>query len=241
MTPPKASRFQAVVLVSTVGLAYLWLQTPLLSQYALQIFAATVLVFFVIKRLKKAKLWYVLPENMSVEMALVTFAFMLLIGATGNMDSHFYALTYVHLFLLALTTRVSTAISTTIAVMIFHFMLTPNLNLSELSSVLVLPLLLTFFLFAKRQYDEVQTEKALLAKETALAENFSHAEHNLENFITEFLKPKLQQLQSLAAKEATSTKELATQISLLESEADKVLKQVRSTLSAATETPPTKP
>ena len=227
------SRFQAILLVAAVALAYFWLQVPALSRYSLQIFAATVFVFFVIKRLKKAKLWHVLPESMSLEMALVTF--LLLIGATGNIESHFYVLTYIHLFLLTLTTRVSTAISTTVAVMIFHFMLTPGLDLGELNSVLTLPVLLTFFLFAKRQYDEVQLEKTLLAKETAIAESFSSAEHNLETFITDFLKPKLRSLQQLAAKDNTSAKEVATQVSLLESEADKVLSQVRGSLAASAE------
>ena len=189
------SRFQAILLVAAVALAYFWLQVPALSRYSLQIFAATVFVFFVIKRLKKAKLWHVLPESMSLEMALVTFAFLLLIGATGNIESHFYVLTYIHLFLLTLTTRVSTAISTTVAVM----------------------------------------EKTLLAKETAIAESFSSAEHNLETFITDFLKPKLRSLQQLAAKDNTSAKEVATQVSLLESEADKVLSQVRGSLAASAE------
>lgn len=223
----KSPLLQAVFILSAVIAAYIWLQTPILEKYSLQAFSLVALVFFVLKRVKKAKIWHILPENLSIEMALISFAILILVGSTGNMDSPFFVLTYVHLYFLVVSSRASTAISTTIAIMIFHYAITPNMSTSEASELFVLPLLLIFFLSAKKQYDEIKQENQILEHEAILAEQAALSEQKLESFVVGFLKPKLSSLHTLATNQKTDLPELATQISLIEAESDKVLEKIK--------------
>lgn len=224
----KPFRIQVVLLLSSIALAYVSLQFQPAREYALQVFALAVLIFFAIKRLKKAKIWHVLPENASVEMSLLTFAFLILIGATGNLESHFFALTYVLLFLLAMTNKANTAISSTVAMMSFYFLLSPNLNTSQFINLMTLPLLLAFFLFAKWQYDESETSKLLLEEETSVSVSSLATIGDLTSFINNFLKPKLKIIRKISQSKDGTLRETINQISLLESETDKLLEQLKS-------------
>jgi len=220
--------WQTLILLAVIVIAYLWLQLPVLSQYSLQAFAGAVLVYFLMKRVKKAKIWHVLPEDASLEMALLTFAFLLLIGYTGNIGSYFYPLTYLHLFLLVMTTAVSTAIIGTLSVMIFHYALTPALTSLEIGALLAFPLLLMFFLFAKNQYTESQVDKARLEQKEVELENAETGEMALQQFIDGYLKPKLQVIEKLLAETNPDLKVIKAQLSLLESESGKMVGRVNA-------------
>ncbi|NCN83174.1 MAG: hypothetical protein GW947_04385 [Candidatus Pacebacteria bacterium] len=213
-----------LALFAAITLAYLWLSIDLLRPYSLQIFALTIAVFFISKRMSRAKLWHIVPEHATLEITLLTFAFLLLIGATGNLASPFFFLSYVHLFFLVLATRPATAIFTTIAVALFHFGLDNSIVVTSLQTLLSLPMLLFIFLFAKAQYDEASTSKAIIADE---ADNLVRIEANkqsLEQFLTSFLQPRIQTLTELIANSAT-TRELSTQLSLINSEIEKLLRK----------------
>ncbi|PIR61540.1 MAG: hypothetical protein COY81_00790 [Candidatus Pacebacteria bacterium CG_4_10_14_0_8_um_filter_43_12] len=160
-----SAKFHSLALLMTIALAYIWLQVPLLRMYSLQIFALFVLAFLVIKRFKKAKLWHILPEWASYEITLLTFAFLLLIGATGNTKSLFFPLGYVNLFFLVMTSYVPTAIIATAAIVLFHYALDPELSVATIQSISTLPIMLAIFLFARKEYDEAHLAK--LAAEQA--------------------------------------------------------------------------
>ena len=85
-----SARYHTLVLLLAITLAYLWLQVPVLRTYSFQIFALFLAGFFIVKRFKKAKIWHILPDAASYEITLLTFSFLLLIGATGNTESYFY-------------------------------------------------------------------------------------------------------------------------------------------------------
>lgn len=153
------AKYHAIVLLITITLAYLWLQVPFLEKYSFQIFAFFVVIFLIIKRYKKAKIWHILPDWASYEITVLTFAFLLLIGATGNTRSLFYPLGYIHLFFLVMTTHIPTAIVATIAIMLFHYALDPGVDISTLQSIITLPIMLAIFLFARKQYDEAHLTK----------------------------------------------------------------------------------
>lgn len=218
---------QSLLVVGTIVATYLWLQIPALQQYSLQAFAGAILVYFILKRVKKAKLWHVMPTNTSAELLLITFAFLLLIGSTGNLHSYFYPLAYLHLFLLVMTTSASTAIIGMTAVMVFHYALTPTMSSPEFASLSVFPLLLLFFLFAKRQYDEVRLEKKLMAAEKAEIAVIEESEASLENYLDGFLKPKLQTIKNLLQDKEPNLETVEKQLSLLESESEKILHRVK--------------
>jgi hypothetical protein len=163
---------------------------------------------------------------MHLEMSVISFAILVLIGNTGNLNSPVLFLTYIHLFLLAMTTRPMTAISSTVAVMIFHFALSPVLNTAEIINLFSLPLLLTFFLFAKKQYDNLQISKAKLELERANTDAQLNTVGDLTSFIDDFLKPKLTIIVNLSQKKESTLAETIAQISLLESETNKVLQNI---------------
>jgi len=179
---------QTTLLLITVLIAYLWLKTPSLFQYSLQIFALSILIYFIGKRLTKAKIWHLAPTEKSPEIIIASFALLLLIGATGNTNSVFFPLSYLHLFFLAFSTRATTAFLMTGAIIWFHYSLGINLDLKTMSDLATLPLILTFFLFAKKQYQEVIKKNYQLEQEKAI---IGQENQEIDFFINSFLKPKL--------------------------------------------------
>lgn len=163
-----SARYHTLALLLSITLAYLWLQIPVLRQYSFQIFALLVFTFFMVKRFKKAKLWHILPDWASLEITLITFAFLLLIGSTENTESIFYPLTYIHLFLLVMTSHTQTAIVATIAIMLFHYALEPNMEMATIQALITLPIMLAIFLFARKEYDEAHLAKLAAAREETL-------------------------------------------------------------------------
>lgn len=153
------AKYHTLALLFSIALAYFWLSIPFLKPFTFQIFALLVASFLIIKRYKKAKLWHILPEWASFEITLLTFAFLLLIGATDNTRSLFYPLGYIHLFFLVMTSHTKTAIVATIAIMLFHYALEPNLDITTVQAVITLPIMLVIFLFARKQYDEAHLAK----------------------------------------------------------------------------------
>lgn len=153
------ARYHTLALLLSIALAYLWLQVPVLRNYSFQIFALFVAGFFFVKRFKKAKLWHILPDVASFEITLITFSFLLLIGATGNTQSYFFPLGYIHLFFLVMASEAPTAIVATITIMLFHYSIEPSLSLPTVQGIITLPIMLSIFLFAKKQYDEAHLNK----------------------------------------------------------------------------------
>jgi hypothetical protein len=212
-------------LVRTVAVVYLWLHTPLLTPYSFQGFALAVSAFFIIKRLKNAKLWHLMPKSASAEIALITFAFLILIGATGNFYSPFYPLAHIHLFVLAMTVPTLTAITVMLAVMLFHYGLSPELLPGVINELISLPLMLLFFLFAKKQYDEAKAERQIINQEEKEIAQLQQEESVLLSFISDFIKPKLQILRQTIQLEPDNHQVIDSQISLLETEIEKTLEK----------------
>lgn len=171
------ARYHAVALLLSITLAYFWLQIPMLSQFSLQIFALFVIAFLVIKRFKKAKLWHILPEMASVEIILITFSFLLLVGGTGGTSSWFFPLIYVNLFFLVMASETPTAIISTIAMMLFFYALDPGLKTSTIQSLIALPLMVAIFLFARKEYDEAHLAKLAQKKDALSQETDSDDTH----------------------------------------------------------------
>lgn len=218
-----------VLLISSIGLAYWWLKMPALQYYSLQVFALTVVLYFLVKKVgqKKVKLWQFMPAHTSLEMIIATFAFMLLIGATGNLDSPFYALSYVHLFLLVFTTGYKTSSIATAVIMLFHVSLNPGEVTALVANIASLPIVFFFFLFAKSQYDEVIREKKIIASDELAVNSLEKDKLDLQAFLTEFIHKKVLQIKTLSQEPQTNKQAILGQISLLEIEIERRLSQLR--------------
>jgi hypothetical protein len=222
------AKLQTVIVVLSIVIAYIVLHFPAAHTYSLQIFLLSVLTFFVLKRFKKAKLWHVLPDHMSVELGLVSFAFVFLIGATGNTHSLFYSLSYFHLFFLVFSSTPLTAIASIIALITFHYALEPDLAVRELGSIISLPVIGVLLLFAKKQYDEAHLQQSILEAEVKELDKTSQKEQTLEGFVERFLIPKLDFLIRLLS-DPNETKETVTQqMKLVRVELDKIVGKVNA-------------
>lgn len=218
-----SAHLQTLLLALTIGAVYWWLHSPTLSYYSLQIFAFVVALYFVHKRLSKAKIWHLAPAHQSYEMILATFAFLLIIGYTGNFDSPLYALTYVHLFFLVFSTQVSTSITISLLLLIFHYALSGVGHPALLSELLTIPLLAAFFLFAKHQYEEVLKEKRIIEGEEEALSNSLESQRQMSTLLADFVQPKLAQIKEMSLNADRNRAAIMGQILILQMEISKFL------------------
>jgi hypothetical protein len=231
------AKLQSLVLLASIALTYVVLHIDGLKPYSLQIFAGSIAIFFILKRFKRAKLWHVLPDKMSLEVGLLTFAFTFLIGSTGNTHSVFYPLSYIHLFLLIFSASAFTSIGTIIFLMLFHYALEPVLTGDEVGAVLSLAVIGIILLFAKQQYDEVHSKEELLEKEVFELDQISFKEQTIESFIRTFLKPKISLITQLLEDPEETKATAAKQMALLETELEKMTTKLDGMNAAITTTP----
>ena len=167
-----------LVLVAAVVAAFLFESVPVLSHYSLQAVALTVLVFFLIKILStKNRQLRLLPRYATFELTLITFALLLCIGGTGNLSSPLFFLTYLHLFIIVLSTYPGSAITTGLAITWYHYALNMDSAGAHISTLLSIPIMLAIFLYAKNELEHAQTQSALLDLEE---KRNSHLEKTLE-------------------------------------------------------------
>lgn len=219
------------LLTIAISLAYWWLHVPELQPYSLQAFAGVALFYFLAKTLSKSRAWHILPAFMSVETALASLAFLLLIGATGNTSSWFYPLSYVHLFFITFSSQIGTSIWVTMMLMLFHYGLTPGIVQHELVSLATMPVVMVFFIFAKLQHQEVIEEKLIIQQEEAKLNELESEEFLFENFLSNFLQPKLIQLEKLAAY-PQNLNAVRAQLKAIAIEAKRLLAQLQETGSS---------
>ena len=203
---------QSLALSTSIIIAYLWLSIPSLAQYSLQAFGACFIFYFILKKANEAAIWEVLPSTAVDEMVLVTFAFLILIGATGGASSIFFSLVFVYLFFVSMTMERWTSIIITLLTLLFFYALNPNISTQvEFSHLISIPLVMVFFLFAKYQYEQAKEKQTLLQIEhnevhsykiflDQKQEELSSAEQTtlnwleyFEKFMFVFLQPKLEQ------------------------------------------------
>ncbi len=219
--------FHTTTMALGIGLIYWWLHLPSLQPYSLQAFAAIGLLYFLIKGLSKTKAWHILPAFMSVETVLATMSFLLLIGATGNTTSWFYPLTYIHLFFVVFSSHVGTSIFATMLIVLFHYGLSPNLLQHELVSLATLPIIMAFFIFAKLQHEEVIKDRLIIQEEEAKISELESEEFQLENFLQNFLRPKMAQLENFLD-HSGNRKSIKSQVHLIRIEIEKLLSRIKS-------------
>jgi cell division protein FtsW (lipid II flippase) len=207
---------QTLALGSSIAVAYAWLSIPSLTQYSLQAFGACFILYFILKKANKEAIWEVLPTTAVDEMVLVTFAFLILIGATGATTSVFFSLIFVYLFFVSMTMERWTSIFITLSTLLFFYALEPALSNSlHLSHLISIPLVTVFFLFAKYQHELAKEKQTLVSIEHNEIHSYkiflNQKEQELESvtnntrgwlkffddFLFNFLQPKIEQTLSL--------------------------------------------
>lgn len=193
----------AILLTMSVLGAYLYLQVPFLRQYSLQAFALISVFYLIIQRQQRGKIYLILPENSSANLALINFAFLLLTGASGSLASPFFAITFVELFFLALTAPTRTSLLIALEIMVFHFSLSiavsPNFSLSmaEMSNLVALPVVMIFYIFAKEQYQRAYRNSLIVDAEIRELNKAQSDDQAVAEFISSLLNKRLPMLEFL--------------------------------------------
>lgn len=211
-----------ILLTLSIFAAYVWLQLPLLQPYSLQGFALAILIFFGLKFFSRHR-QALLPSMAIFELVPLIFALILLVGSTGASQSSYFALLYIFLLLLVLTSSIYTAIIVTGELVFVLYALSLQLAMSDWRQLLSLPLMLGFFLYINHQLAVSQKQRHQLAASTTVLETIAHQKVTLEQFVGSFLKPKLATLSKLGREQQTSKQVLLSQLDLLENEIDKIL------------------
>ncbi len=236
---------QILALSASVIVAYLWLSIPALAPYSLQAFAGCILLYFILKRANQAQIWQILPTTAVDEMVLVTFAFMILVGATDGTTSIFFPLMFVYLFFVSMTMNLTTSIVMTLETSLFFYALNPHLQQLNLSHLISLPVVMTFFLFAKYQYEQAKRNQNLVEiekneihsyqiflqhKESELAnikQNSNQTSQYFVSFIEHYLQPKLDQISNMLDF-SQNRQTIKGQLSLIKIQLEKIADQLSS-------------
>ncbi len=217
-----------LLILVAILLTQLWLTTPSLNHYSLQLFAVTFLGYFIVKKINKTKPWQVIPKGFSLELFFITPAVLLLTGATGGLESFFYPITYAYLLVIAIscTTINTTVIS--IALTLFYYSLNTSLSSHEVANLITLLIAPIFFIFIKQQYQDVKVSHYLLKKEEKELKKLSSNKTILEDFIINFITPKLNTVKKMLINHPSTTdlQVIKNQLSLIQNEGEKILKNI---------------
>ncbi len=208
---------QILALSASIITAYLWLSIPFLEQYSLQVFAGCFLLYFVLKKINDSQIIEILPATAVDEMVLVVFAGLILIGSTQNTNSPFFPIIFVLLFLISMTMKFSTALVISLEFFLFFYANAAGLTQLNLSNLTSIPIVMTFFLFAKHQYQQAKENRTLVEIENneihnyqifleaeaekinQLKENSAQISQYFVSFLKNYLQPKLIQVQNMVS------------------------------------------
>lgn len=204
---------QLGVILAAILFSYIWVSVPGLSYYSLQLAGVLIISYLILKRLGNTQLWQLAPRAMHLEIALLTIAFLISIGSTGNLNSFLFPLSYIHLFFLVMALNAPVSIVATLAIMLFHFGLSPDPTALQLSWLLSLPLVLVTFLFSRRQYEVAKAVEDEYLEDEAL---LSETETDLALFTATFLKPNLEKFRHLLRYPEYNAQVLRKQVEMME-------------------------
>jgi hypothetical protein len=215
----------AAYLAALLG-AYLWMSIPGMEVYALQGFALGILGFFAAKFFhwqSSSGEWQLEPRAHSLELPTVFFSVILMIWNTGHLASPLFPLYFLLLFGLALWSSQLVALATTGGVLLLLIATsTWPLTSVDFSHLLSLPLLMTIFLFTRREYFWARREGRRLIKQTTRLEEHTDRERRTLQFFESFLLPKLEFLRSASEEAGQNRLLLSKQLELLIKELEKV-------------------
>lgn len=210
---------ESLLIILSVSLSYLWLTSPDLHPYSLQLTALFFVAYFVAKRFQRAGWHHILPSSETFQAALLTAGLTLVVGATGGLNSPFLPLFHLLLFVAALSLGMWANLveMSTLTVFLWAISTHPLTNANTIS-LLSLPFLLPLMIFARMQFEEAQTERALLKKNNS-------EEEKTQRYLKNFLVPKLQAVRESLSMSHNNTPLVQKQLALLENETNRLIEE----------------
>ncbi len=224
----------AVLLTMSVLGAYLYLQVPVLRQYSLQAFALISCFYLLLQKRQRGRIYLILPENSSANLALINFAFLLLTGASGSLTSPFFAITFIGLFFLALAAPNAVALLISLEIMVFHFSLSIAvsnnfiLSTGAISNLLALPVVMIFYLFAKDQYQKAYRNSLLVDAEVRELNRAQSDDVAVAEFISSLLNRRLPMLEFLLSFPDKNKSAIASEVKILKKDLNVLTRQINA-------------
>ena len=222
----------AILLTMSVLAAYLYLQVPFLKHYSLQVFAFCSALYLILQKQQKGRFYLILPDSSSTNLALINFAFLLLTGASGSLASPFFAITFVELFFIALTTSTKTSLLLALEIMVFHFSLSIAsstnfvLSTAELSNLIALPIVTIFYLFAKSQYEKAYNNRLLIDAQTRELNRAKRDDQAVADFVTSLINRRLPMLEFLLSFPEKNKIAINSEVQILKQDLNILLRQI---------------
>jgi predicted CopG family antitoxin len=223
---------QAILLTMSVLAAYLYLQVPTLHYYSLQTFALVSVVYLLLQKRARGRFYLILPEGAAFSLALLNFAFLLLVGSSGSLTSAFFALTFIQLFFLALSLPTKVALLGALEILVFHFSLSLAirsdlvLTMPEWSNLLALPVVMVFYLFAKSQYEKAYQNSLLLGAETRELLRAKSDDKAVSEFVSSLINRRLPMLEFLLSFPEKNKTTIESEVQVLKRDLNLLLRQI---------------
>lgn len=216
----------SALIIAVSAFSYVWVTTPGLNEYSLQLFAFGILVFTITKRFKRKHISKTF-QHAPYELLILLFCILVFIGTNQEHPGLLYPLISVALFFFVFFSSTFTAIM--IGAMMALFLLsTQTFSLtSDYSIILMIPLLVSLFLFTKRQYDVTKKIQTALNIDEEKISTLSQDQNQLESFLKEYLQPKLEVMQHLSQNPSENCEIIVSQLALLDTEISKQLEKLQ--------------
>ncbi len=235
-----------ILLTMSVLAAYLYLQVPFLKHYSLQVFAFCTALYLILQKRQRGRFYLILPDSASANLALINFAFLLLVGASGSLASPFFAITFVELFFIALAAPAQTSLLLALEIMVFHFSLSIAnstnfvLSTAELSNLIALPIVTVFYLFAKSQYEKAYSNRLLVDAQNRELNRVKRDDQAVTDFITSLVNRRLPMLEFLLSFPEKNKVAIDLEVQVLKKDLNILLRQIDKK-SSQTTSPPKSP
>lgn len=158
----------SLLLTSVTGV-YIWVSTPELTLYTLQLVAVLVLLYMGSHYLRSKKPRWFHRSAITMDITILTSMILLLVTETSGLTSPFFFLCYFLLFGVAMLYEIEATLVLT-GVLVIFFMFMPNPDFTQiLSLVMITPLAI----FTGHQYEsslEEKRAKAILDKHVSIEE-----------------------------------------------------------------------
>lgn len=214
------------LLLAVAVISYIWVSTPTLSIYTLQLFAFGIICFTVIKKFRTRKSVQLTTTYIPYELLALLGCILIFIGTNQTQPALLYPVICVALFFFVFFSSFFSAVMSSAIIAIFILLTQTFVDVSNYSLVLMIPLLFGLFAFTKKQYDLVKLEKDVIAEEELKIEALTKENNQLRSFISDYLQPKLELMQDLATKPEDNCDILQSQLALLENEMEKQVKKI---------------
>lgn len=185
---PKSFLIHTILLFAAVAGVYVWVATPGLSQYTLQLVAVLVLAFAAAHFFKKKS--QPIRTHISLDLTLLTAMILLLITETGALASPFFFMLYFLLFVVAFVYEIEATLVLT-GTLILYFFILPTTDLSDLShmsEIFALLMITPLAIFTGHEYEKIAETKKLAAR---LTEHLTREENDILMFLSLNLKKTL--------------------------------------------------